>query len=428
VSDDAAAIRAAGQRLREAGRALRLRDARETLAAVGRVLERWRDAGSPWRRRLESELPAATGFSAGTVREGLEQALRGWTAEALADVVSRELGPLQRLDAAGPSLASGFELTAVVLAGSIPMPSLLSMLLPLVVGSPVLAKCASRDPVTPPLVASSVAEADAELGRCVEVVRFASDDALATRQLLAAECVVATGSDETLAAVASQVTPPRRLVAHGHRLSLAVVGAEAVREPALGDLAERLALDVALWDQLGCLSPVAVYAVAAEREPAERLAGALAAALAAAQGRWPRGRIEPAASAAIRRERGAAELRAAGGRPVFVHASEGTGWTVVREDSAEWRPAPLHRFVRVHPVASREALLAALAPLGPHLAAVALEGFGAATAALAAALARLGASRICRPGSLQAPPLAWRRDGQPLLLPLVRLSDLDPGL
>jgi hypothetical protein len=158
------------------------------------------------------------------------------------------------------------------------------------------------------------------------------------------------------------------------------------------------------------------------------VARALAEELAAAQARWPRGPVAPEAAAAIRRERDSAELRAAGGRRVAVYASEDTAWTVVREDSATWREAPLHRFLRVHPCPSREALLGALAPLGPHLAAVALEGFGAETAGLAAELAALGASRICRAGALQTPPLGWHRDGQPLLLPLARLTDLEPGV
>jgi hypothetical protein len=165
---------------------------------------------------------------------------------------------------------------------------------------------------------------------------------------------------------------------------------------------------------------VAIFVVDPEPEGSDRVARALARELAAAESRWPRGVIDPAAAAAIRQERDAAEMRAASGRHVFVQASPGTAWTVVREDGPDLRPAPLHRFVRVHPVASLDALRPALAPLGPHLAAVALEGFGGATAGLARDLARLGASRICRPGQLQAPALAWRRDGLPLLLPMAR--------
>ena len=66
---------------------------------------------------------------------------------------------------------------------------------------------------------------------------------------------------------------------------------------------------------------------------------------------WPRGNIDPAAARDIVRERAEAELRSAAGRAVAVHVSDSTAWTVVLEDGPEPRPAPLHRFVRVVPVA-----------------------------------------------------------------------------
>jgi hypothetical protein len=69
-------------------------------------------------------------------------------------------------------------------------------------------------------------------------------------------------------------------------------------------------------------------------------------------------------------------------------------------------------------------LLDALRPLGPHLACVALEGFGPDAAALARACAGLGASRVCAPGAMQAPPLDWPRGGRGVLAPLARFAAL----
>ena len=145
---------------------------------------------------------------------------------------------------------------------------------------------------------------------------------------------------------------------------------------------------------------------------------------AAAEKEWPRGETELEAAAAITRERHDAELRAAAGQHVRVYASEGTGWTVVLEEGSVWRSAPQHRFLRVHPVRNRSDLFDALQPVAPHLAAVGMAGFGSESAALAQALGRLGASRICAPGEMQSPPLAWHRDGRPLLVPLARFSDI----
>jgi hypothetical protein len=409
--------------LRQAGAELRQRPARRTLDALAQVLEGWSDAGSSWRRELEAELPGATGFSPETVREGLRLGLAHWKGEALRALAAREIGPLERPDAAQQPIIAGFDATAVLLAGSIPMPSLLALVAPLLLRSSVLAKSASRDPVTPRLVARSIAEVDAELGRCIEVVAFPGEDDERMGALLEASCIVASGSDETVASVRARAAPSQRLVTYGHRLSVAALGAAATASSVLEDTARRLALDVALWDQLGCLSPIAVYV---EGEAAADAASeALASALAEVERRMPRGAIEPQAASLISHERARAELRAAAGEPVRLHASDGSAWTVVREAHREVLPAPLHRFVRVAPVADGAQLLNALAPLARHLAAVALDGFGSATPRLARDLAHLGASRICPPGTLQAPPMGWHHDGKGVLTPLARFADLE---
>lgn len=426
MSADAATsqdVREATERLREAGSALReLGRARRLEALVGAV-DSWRDPASPWRRRLERELPEASGLSAATARAGLELAFDAWRGDDLRRVVTTELEPLE---AAG-ARAAPFPLTGVLLAGVIPMPSVLQCLLPLLAGSPVLAKTAARDPGSAPRAAECAAAAHPALGRALEAVGFPGDHAAAGAELLRAECVVATGSDETIAAVAARLRPGQRLAAYGHRLSLAVLGPEAVRPgPALRAAARSLALDTALWDQLGCLSPVAVYSVGAGS--ALPVAEALAAALAELEGELPRGQVDTAARARAAAERGEAEMRAADGAPVAVHADREARFTVVAEADPRPRPAPLHRFLRVHPVEDASGLRSALEPLLPHLAAVALAGFGAREAEVAGALLAWGASRVCRPGRLQAPPVSWHHDNQPLLLPLLRLGDLDPSL
>ena len=91
----------------------------------------------------------------------------------------------------------------------------------------------------------------------------------------------------------------------------------------LAEIASRLAVDVALWDQQGCLSPQLVYVLDPDPKATDRLAEALAHELALAEERWPRGRVEPSVSAAIAHARSDAELRAAAGGRVALHASSG---------------------------------------------------------------------------------------------------------
>jgi len=431
VSDRAPAVAEQKARLRQAGVLLRQRSLASRLDALGAVLERFRDADGPERRALEAGLPDAAGLAPGTVRAGLALALAHWDAAALRALAARELGAARDESATGGAGTwhFGFPLTAVVLAGVIPMPTLLALLAPLVLGSPVLARPARHDPVTAALLARALAEVDPGLGVCLELLDGAGHEDAAMASFLDADCVVATGSDETVATLAARVRPPRRFVGHGHRLSLAVLGPGALGPGALPAVARALALDVALWDQLGCLSPVSVHVLAGAGRSgvaaaADAVAEALATELAGLEATLPRGTVPLEARAARAAACDEAALRAGAGRPVRVLGAP-DGPVVVRESDARPRSAPLHRFVRVHPAAGPGRLLEALAPLGPHLAGVALAGFGEDTAEVARALAHLGASRICAPGRLQAPPLGWHHDGEPVLLPLARLADVE---
>ncbi len=424
----AATIRDSLVRLRDVGRLLRERSAADVHAVLADALDAWSAPASPFQTALAGALAPSSGFSPETLREGLARGLAPYTGAALHALVREELGGTERLDTTRGMRVDGFLSAATVLAGAIPLPTFVAIVAPLALRTPVLVKPALHDPVAATLFARSLVERDPLLGACVEIAAFHRDDAASLAALCEAECVVANGSDDAVAAVArsfagaaaSAGPSPRRFIGYGHRSSLAVLGPGATHHAALATTAAALALDVALWDQLGCLSPLAIHVVSAERSAAPRVAEALAEALAEAELRWPRGRIEAAAGAAIARARAEAEMR-----DVAVFASRGTEWSVVCEADAQRRSAPLHRFVRVQPSASIDACLAALRPQRAQLAAVALAGFGSATAEIGAALAELGASRICAPGTLQAPPLSWPRDNMRVLLPFVRYCEME---
>ena len=414
------AIRAAQGRLDAARESLRGRERQRTVDALAALLDEWSRPGSPWQEGLVDEHATATGFGAENVREGLARALEPWTGKALQELVRSELR------STGTDLmVTGFDRASVVLAGSIPMPTFLALLAPLVLHSPVLARPASRDPVTARIFVESLAAVDPDLARCVEVVDFPKDDAACMQAFLDADLVAATGSDETVAAIAGAVRPGTRLVASGHRLSLSVLGPKTLgSESALRAVATATAKDVALWDQQGCLSPVAILCEA-EPHRCERFAEALAEALEQVEAQLPRGSVDAVSAAAIRREREEALVRRAAGADVGVHGDPHGRFTVIREADGAWRPAPLHRFVRVHPLPSREALYERVASVGRHLAGIALAGFGGEQREVAAAMVARGASRICAPGRLQMPPLSWHHEGRSPLLPLARLSDLE---
>jgi len=415
-------IEAARRRLEKVAPILLERPRQHVVAVIGELLDRIRDVKSIWHAALVGDVTANSGFSLETVSAGLEMAMEHWDSQALAAMVANETESLR--DNQERHLR-GYSMTSVVLAGAIPMPNLLNSILPLLVGSPVIVKPSSRDLHTPGLVARCLADIDSELGQCIEVVSFPSADQEAMSLFLSSPCVMASGSDETILQIRNRLVPSQCFVGYGHKFSVAVVHSSSLRQAHLLDeISQALSIDISLWDQLGCLSPAAIYVLGEDAEENRLiLLDALSEQLAEREAQWPRGEATDRIRANIRSERDEAEMRASvSGGPKLRH-SETSNWTVIAENDSKWRPTPLHRFVRLYPVQNTGALSATLHPLSPHLSSVAMAGFEAGSdyeTRLIDQFRGLGFSRICEPGRLQAPPLSWRHDGRALLEPLAR--------
>lgn len=411
-------LEAAHSRLDVSRQFLRARGPESILDVLVEVFERWQAADSPWRRRLAKSLAAASGLSLEGVFAGLDLGLSEWSGSALRQAIESERAQWRSTP---HRQWVPFQSTSLLMAGCIPMPSLLQPALSLASGSPVLVKTSSRDPVTAPLLRESIQAVDEEIGTALEVVSFPSHDEPCLDRFLASECIVASGPDSTLRALAARIKPNTRLVSYGHRLSILVVDSETVTHDEVG-LAQAIATDVALWDQQGCLSPAALYVLGSDAgQTAKAFATTLASEFQRTAERWPPSQPDSAAAAQIHNERDLAELRAGAGEAVTVLTGEGTEWTLIVEPDATWRPCPGHRFLRVYPVEDGDDLGPALTPIAGHLSTVGLSVLENRQASLRSQMAALGASRICQPGRMQAPRIDWPHDGQPLLAPLARL-------
>ena len=414
----AARVRAARGRLEQAGRALRALSFEERLGAIRDVLEAWTRPDSAWRRALAAELAASTTFDPRTLSEGLDSALRAWNPDRFVECTRRELGFMLGSD--GRIELAPFAWTAVIAGGAIPMPTLLSGLLPLVLGSPVILRETTRDPVTASLIARSLAERSSILARAFEPISLPKQDEPAMAALLEAPCVVATGSDETMRAIRERVEPNQRFVGYGHRFSIGVVDPGAV---STDDLAG-FALDIARWDQSGCLSPVLIYARAGDPRDCLGFAAALAEELERVGQSLPLGAMTAGERTFRASERSEARLRAAAERALLF---EGESATVVLEMDTMPRPAPLNRFVRVIPITDLNALEVALRPFAGHLASVGVGGLSARDRELLRDLASFfGVSRLSQPGRMQTPPIDWPHDGLGNLTPLARFVQCEP--
>jgi hypothetical protein len=227
-----------------------------------------------------------------------------------------------------------------------------------------------------------------------------------------AAAVVVFGSDRTIQEFATRVQPWQRFVAHGHKISFAIVLEEWTNTEIAGAIQDGLA-----FDQLGCLSPQFFLV----KERAEQFAEKLAAELESS----PQIQLSLAAAAAIRAFREDWRFRIANDPAprLWESSANSLDWTVLFDPGKTIPDHPLHRTFVVKPFTTT--LEGTISLLQKHISTIGIHPVVPESIDLAI---RFGAQRICPIGRMQKPALDWHHDGFPSLGSLVRVIDLEPRI
>ncbi|MEM1347598.1 MAG: acyl-CoA reductase [Myxococcota bacterium] len=237
-----------------------------------------------------------------------------------------------------------------------------------------------------------------------------------------ADVVVISGSDDTVRSVTEFLHEGGHLrrpvvTAFGHRVSFALVVDDGTSETM--SWAEPLARDIVMWHQLGCFSARGVL-FAGDTMRMSEFSRVLGAAIAEEEARQGAATIADDAALAQRvQARGVAECTA----EVY---GDGLGWVQVLSSPFRGEQVAPH-VVTMHHVGAREKLSEVVALPPEHIQGVCLgmRERGATRSAWMDALVRLGATRICMPGRLQAPPADWLHDGRPNVTGWIRVCVQD---
>lgn len=406
-------------RLMAAQATLATRPVDRILALLDRVCARWLDHADPIRREAEERLAESSGLAPAMLRRGLDDMIR--RTRAIPALLDADLGSRYALDrfverASGlRSRAFGPGLLTCLFSGNVPGIPAFDIALALALKSACLVRVAAAEPVFAPLFARSITEVDAGLGEAVHVTRWPYDDPLPYQR---AGAVLAYGADASIAAIRQLVPPEVRFLGHGHKISFAVVAAEAATE----QTARRLARDVAMYDQQGCVSPHMAFVERGGPLSPAGFAEACAAAFAQLQGEMPRAKLTLEEAAALRAARDEAEFTADA-----FHGSPGDlAWAVIHSETPAFLPSPLNRLLRTYAISSLSEVEGLVAPHAAYLQTIAYAGPEARRLALAETLGRLGASRIAPIGQAQQPHPLWRHDGAPTAASLVRWVEIEP--
>lgn len=376
-------------RLAAAAPALRAIPDDDLLAAWNDTLASFLDAGSPERRKHDPELLAATRLSQAGLDRGLGSIGKGMLGQPAAAELRR---PHRQPE-------DGFSL--VVLPAEPPGLMLQSLLPALAARAPVLFKSSRAEPYFAQAFLAALGRRLPALCDTYAAATWTGGDTATETPLLAsARLVVAYGGQATIDALESAGT--RRVVTFGPKLSLGWVGADADLEQA----ARGMALDIATFDQRGCLS---VHAVFADPAAADEFARALADALAVLAAALPPGPASDAERAGVRLAREDADLRG-----LTWHGDALDTGTVIVESDARISPSPGLRTVRIHFVTG----VPALDHLNSRLQGIAIAGHMPAT--VRHTFEQAGVSRFAPAGELQATDAAWRNGGVDLAAEFAR--------
>lgn len=397
--------------------------------------ESWLHPDFPFRKFALVQGPKSTGFSAATLAAGLDGFFRQLTSENLRALIVQEFGHAQRLDQLSASnaeqsarraaIVNGPEFLVHITAGNIPNPAMMSMVCGVLLRSAQFVKCATGASFLPRLFAHSLYEADAKLGACLEIAEWrGGSEQLEAALFNEADCITATGSDETLAQIRRRVPAKTRFLGYGHRVSFGYVAQDVLAGFNSKKIAARAATDVIAWDQHGCLSPHVIYVENGGGATPEQFAELLAEELGRREQSEPRGELPAEAAAVIASKRAFYEVRAAHSPDTRHWCSENsTAWTVIYEADPRFQLSCLNRFIYVKGVTGLTEALQNADSVRGQVSTVGLAATEERSPELALELARWGVTRVCPLGQMQNPPLLWRHDGRPALGDLINWTD-----
>jgi hypothetical protein len=366
----------------------------EVAEVLATVLTRWRDREFAPRRATIAQIARHQGFSVPLLEESLDALLAPFTRDALAQLAAR--------------VAARREVLGFVMAGNVVGAGLHEVVLGLLAGAGLLVKTASREPWFFAELADTLAHEDLRVGGRLQVFNWSRTRADLTRVLREViDEVIPYGDDSSIAAVGAG-----EVVGFGSRLSAALVGRGAARGGPAEEVARRLARDVTLFEQLGCLSPHQVFVECDREGDALGFAESLGRAMGELANRLPPPlRLELEDAAALRSVRETARWRAIAGEPVRMIEGPELSWVVVFDRDAELSPAPGLRCVRVSAVRNLAELASRLSPVRGKVEAFAVAGSSDNMPKIRDLLAGVGVSYLAEPGSMQSPPLTWRHGG-----------------
>ena len=408
----------------------------EIVGKIDQAVQKWLDPDYPLRQLAETLIPIITRYDKEMVRLELKKYMRTFRKKELLRFLDEEFDQPAMLDefrprkTGGLTRAYGPQVIFHVFSGNVPGVQIWSLLMGLLLKAANLGKTSTAEPLLPVLFAQSLAEVDEQLAETIAILPWKGGmRELEQSAVDRAEAVIVYGSNKTVEAVRQLVPLSKKFLTFGHKISLAVIGKEALTPDHFFDTIHKLAEDVSIYDQQSCLSPQSVLVEAGGAVTPKQFAQMLAAELDRYAKKRPRAAISNEEAMSIRHLRNQAELEALENPRVALYASrEDTSWTVIYHDEPGFAGSPLNRFIHVFASVKLETDLPKMKQFEKYLQSCGLAVSPDRLLSIAEFLGSLGINRLSPIGKMNSAKPGWHHDGRFNLLDLVRFTDIERGL
>lgn len=407
----------------------------DIVATIDTCIARMLDASCPTRLRIESLLAQTSGFHPEIIRLGMNAGLKAFRRPQLLRFLVEDFGDPGILDGFRPRTTGGWahacgpELLAHVWAGNVPGLPLWSLVSGLLVKAGNIGKVSSDEPLVASWFAHTLSQVEPRLASALAVVWWQGGDTEMEQVFCReAELLKVYGGPTAISAWQQQVPAGKRLLAHGHKLSVGMVAASALDTRQAQHTARQAALDMVRWDQQGCYSPQLFFVERGGQVSPGEFAHHLAGELSALQHTFPRRALSLEETTSMAQWRQSLEMAQLQGQSLELLGPPDAPWCVAYVD--EPRPpqaGALNRSVCVMAVERLDDAMPLLSSRREVLQTVGVAASPEELFRLAPEVARAGATRICALGAMTTPTAGWHHDGRFSLLDLVRMVDIDPS-
>lgn len=379
------------------------------LAVLDKVSEAWANPEYSLRKQAKAILPSLTMFSSEMIEEGLNVVSALCSAKNLRQRLRGELGHERVLDEGIEKhrfshrlKAKGRGVVVHLTAGNVFVGAVDSLVSGIITKNVNILKMSRVDTVFPILFLESIREHDPAgviWPNQVALLWKGGDEEIEQPIFNAPLTIVFWGGLEALQSLKSRIGIETNLIENGPRLSFAVVEGRRIKANTVEDMAQRLALDIARWDQQACSSPHVIYVIDKDVKSAHLLLETLFDELIGLSETLPVGELSFDEKVEIRKVRELARMAQARGE-ARLECPESFDFTLVLEYDAQFKVSCLNRTVFIKRVASLEELLIHVEPLGSYLQTVGVEASPELLMELEDVFFELGAKRVTELGGM----------------------------